>query len=161
MADSAIRLNEELRVRSLTIATAESCTGGGLAARLTEMPGASVVFLGSIVAYHNRVKTALLGVREATLEAHGAVSPETATAMGLGARERFMSDIGVGITGVAGPGGGSADKPVGLVYIAVSDSSGVDTKRFDFIGDRASVRGQAVDAAIEMVLGRLSESKTL
>jgi len=158
MSNSAVRLHAQLCKRSLTIAAGESCTGGGLAARLTEIPGASTVFLGSIVAYHNEVKTALLGVSEAILEAHGAVSPETATAMASGARDRFSSDLGVGITGVAGPGGGSAEKPVGLVYVAVADSSGTLAERFHFEGDRAAVRRQAVDAAIEMVLDRLSGS---
>ena len=156
MIDTAVRLTEELGIRSLTIATAESCTGGGLAARLTDIPGVSAVFLGAIVAYHNRVKTALLGVPEGVLEAHGAVSPQTAEAMAAGAMSRFSSDLGVGITGVAGPGGGSAEKPVGLVYICVSDARGAKTERFDFSGDRASVRSQAVDAALDLVLTRLS-----
>jgi len=156
MTDSAVRLAEELDARSLTIAAAESCTGGGLAARLTDIPGVSAVFLGAIVAYHNRVKTALLGVPEEVLEAHGAVSPQTATAMAHGAISRFSSNLGVGITGVAGPGGGSAEKPVGLVYIAVADTRGTVTKRFDFAGDRVSIRNQAVDAALDLVLERLS-----
>ena len=156
MIDSAVRLTEELGARSLTIATAESCTGGRLAARLTDIPGVSAVFLGAIVAYHNRVKTALLGVPEEILDAHGAVSPQTAEAMATGAMGRFSSDLGVGITGVAGPGGGSVEKPVGLVYISVADARGSKTGRFDFAGDRASVRNQAVDAALDLVLARLS-----
>jgi len=157
MPSPAVRLHKILESRSLTMATAESCTGGGLAARLTDTPGASSIFLGGIVAYHNRAKIDLLGVPEEILVRHGAVSPETAEAMALGAARRFSTDIGVGITGIAGPGGGSAGKPVGLVYIAVFDGRGIQACRFDFAGDRASVRRQAVDAAVELTLQRLSE----
>jgi len=157
MPNSAGRLHKALESRSLTVATAESCTGGGLAACLTDTPGASAIFLGGIVAYHNRAKIDLLGVPEEILARHGAVSPETAEAMARGAARRFSTDIGVGITGIAGPGGGSADKPVGLVYIAVFDVRGAQARRFDFAGDRACVRRQAIDAAVELTLQRLCE----
>jgi nicotinamide-nucleotide amidase len=156
MNDGAHRLINRLRKRGLTIATAESCTGGGLAARLTSVAGASAAFLGGVVAYDNRIKRDLLGVPSEILEEHGAVSPETAVAMATGARERLATDIGVASTGIAGPGGGSAEKPVGLVYIAVADDRGAEANRLDLSGDRADVQRQAVDAAVDLILGRLN-----
>ena len=104
------------RTRDLKLATAESCTGGMVAARLTAIPGASDVFVGSIVAYANEVKEASLGVPARVIEEHGAVSAEVAAAMARGLRERLGADVGVAVTGVAGPGGGTAEKPVGLVF---------------------------------------------
>ncbi len=133
---------------SSTLAVAESCTGGQLAAALTAIPGASLVFLGGIVAYANAVKAELLGVDWRALEEHGAVSEEVAAQMAAGARERFVSDCAVATTGVAGPDGGSALKPVGLVYIAWADAHGVRVERKLFSGDRASVQHQAVSTAL-------------
>ena len=111
---------ELCRERGLTLATAESCTGGLVAARLTSVPGSSDVFLGGVVSYANEVKTAALGVPEDVLAAHGAVSAETAAAMAEGARRRLDADVAVAVTGIAGPGGGSDEKPVGLVYVHAS-----------------------------------------
>ena len=109
-----------LRERGLTLATAESCTGGLVSARLTDVPGSSAVFVGGVVAYSNDVKAAQLGVPEAVLREHGAVSAETAAEMARGARERLGADVAVSVTGVAGPDGGTEEKPVGLVFLHAS-----------------------------------------
>src|SRR5207302_1992706 len=127
-----------LRERGWTLATAESCTGGMVAERLTTVPGASDVFVGSVVAYSNEVKERELGVT--TLAEFGAVSAETAAAMAAGVRERLRADVGVAVTGVAGPGGGTPEKPVGLVYVHVETpeaSRGID---FVYGADRDSIR---------------------
>lgn len=145
------RLARVMQERGWTVATAESCTAGGLAHRITRVAGASDYFPGGVVAYSNRIKTQLLGVSEELLAAHGAVSRQTAEAMALGAASRIGADIGVGITGIAGPGGGSPDKPVGLVYIAVGSPETVSCKRFVFAGDRAAVREQAITEALRML----------
>jgi nicotinamide-nucleotide amidase len=140
------------RSRGLTIAVAESCTGGLLGARLTAIPGSSDVVLGGVIAYSNGVKVTHLGVQPATLAAHGAVSEETAREMARGARERFGTDIGFGITGVAGPGGGSPEKPVGTVWVAV-DVRGHEPRvqRSPGIGDRAEIRFRATQFALDML----------
>jgi len=155
-----MRLQQQLATiltdRKLTLATAESCTGGALSHVLTDMPGASAYFLGGVIAYHNDVKRALLGVPEKILASHGAVSLQTALAMAEGCRERFDSDIAISITGVAGPTGGSPGKPVGLVYMAVSTRRQTEGVEHRFSGDRVEVRRQAVSAAIEMVLRTVS-----
>lgn len=111
---------EELRQRKLTLATAESCTGGGLGNRITNIPGSSDVYLGGVVSYSNELKMKLLGVKQETLEKHGAVTKETAKQMAQGVRELTGADIGIGITGIAGPGGGTLGKPVGLVFMHLS-----------------------------------------
>ncbi|MGQ0767018.1 MAG: competence/damage-inducible protein A [Gemmatimonadota bacterium] len=146
------------RERSLTIAVCESCTGGLLGARLTEIPGASDVFIGGAIAYDNRLKELLAGVRPETLSAHGAVSEQVALEMATGIRERVHSSIGVGITGVAGPTGGTKDKPVGLVWIAVD----IDGSRRAFgprlIGDRGEIRFRATQAALDLLRRLISRS---
>ena len=109
---------KELAARGLTVATAESCTGGMLSQRITAVPGASGVFAYGACTYANDIKEKMLGVRHETLEAYGAVSPETAAEMARGVRKAAGADFGVGITGIAGPGGGTPEKPVGLVYLA-------------------------------------------
>src|SRR6478736_1422298 len=114
---------------ALTIATAESCTAGGLASRLTDRPGSSAYLLGGLVVYSNEAKSALAGVPADLIERVGAVSPEVALALASGARERLGSDIGVGITGIAGPDGGTADKPVGLVYLCAIGPDGTLPRR--------------------------------
>ena len=152
---SAERLGEVLRERGLTISTAESCTGGGLAARITSVPGSSDYFLGSVVAYQNAVKVRVLGVPEGILEAHGAVSRETAAAMATGCRRVFQSDLAVGITGIAGPEGGSDEKPVGLVYVAVADRRATRIERLRLDGNREEVRLAAIDAALDLILSVL------
>jgi nicotinamide-nucleotide amidase len=137
--------------RQLTIAVAESCTGGLLGARLTEIPGSSSVFIGGVIAYSNAVKQDLLGVGTDTLERHGAVSEQVATEMAVGVRRRLGVDIGVSITGVAGPGGGTPEKPVGLVWMAVDMRGEVRTHGSRFIGDRAEIRFRATQAALDLV----------
>ena len=149
--DLAAVVLEHCRARSLTIGVAESCTGGLLGARLTAIPGSSDVVLGGVIAYANRVKTEMLGVGAGDIEAHGAVSEEVARAMASGVRARLGADIGVGITGVAGPGGGTPGKPVGTVWIALDVRGDVSARRRAFIGDREEIRQRATQGALEMV----------
>lgn len=140
-----------LMERKLKLALAESCTGGMLAARLTSIPGASAFLDRACVAYANTAKTDLLGVDPALLEAHGAVSEEVARAMAEGVRRRAGADLSAAITGVAGPDGGTADKPVGLVFIALAGAAGDRVRRVHLIGDRDRVRRQACVIALEMM----------
>jgi competence/damage-inducible protein CinA-like protein len=147
-----------LRARGLTIATAESCTGGMVAARLTSVPGASASFVGAVVAYADDVKRAELGVPAETLSAHGAVSAETAAAMARGARERLGADVAVAVTGIAGPDGGTPEKPVGLVYLHAEGPDGGIGREFSFPGDRATIRARAAVGALHLVR-RLLESR--
>ena len=140
-----------LRARGLTLAAAESCTGGLVGARLTEVPGSSDVFLGSAVTYADGAKIELLGVPPALIERHGAVSPEVAAAMAAGARERFGADVAVSVTGVAGPGGGTPEKPVGLVYLHAVGPAGDRAAHFELPGDRETIRGRATVAALHLV----------
>jgi nicotinamide-nucleotide amidase len=149
--DLAALVLERCRAASLTIATAESCTGGLLGARLTAIPGSSDVVLGGVIAYANRVKTELLGVEGGEIEVYGAVSEPVARAMASGARDRVGADIGIGITGVAGPSGGTPEKPVGTVWIAVDFCGDVTARRSLFIGDRQEIRQRATQAALDMV----------
>jgi len=137
--------------RGLTLALAESCTGGALSARLTEVPGSSRFLLRAYVPYANAAKVDMLGVAPALLERVGAVSEEVAAAMASAARARSKADVGVAITGIAGPGGGTEEKPVGLVFIAVDGAAGSRVRRCFFPGERARVRTQATQAALEMV----------
>jgi nicotinamide-nucleotide amidase len=138
---------------NLTVTTAESCTGGLIAACLTEVPGASTVFMRGFVTYANVAKTDLLGVPEALLAEVGAVSEEVARAMAEGALDRAGADIAVSATGIAGPGGGTPNKPVGLVHMAAA-RRGLETlhQASVFAGDRQAVRAQAVDAALALLL---------
>ncbi|MBN9620340.1 MAG: nicotinamide-nucleotide amidohydrolase family protein, partial [Actinobacteria bacterium] len=143
--------------RGLTIATAESCTGGLLAGRLTERAGSSTYVLGGVVAYANSAKEQLVGVSGELIERLGAVSAEVAVALATGARERFGADVGVGITGVAGPGGGTAEKPVGLVHLCASTATSAVAREVRLPGSREDVRTRAVVLALHMVrelLGR-------
>jgi nicotinamide-nucleotide amidase len=137
--------------KNLTIAVAESCTGGLVGGRITSVPGASQYFRGGIVAYANDVKENRLGVPKETLEQFGAVSAETAKAMAAGAASAMRADIGVSTTGVAGPTGGSEEKPVGTVYIGLSVSGQVSAKKFNLGVDREPIRGRTVTIALEMV----------
>ena len=141
-----------LREAGLTIATAESCTGGLLAARLTELAGSSDYVRGAIVAYANEVKVGLAGVAAELIETHGAVSGEVAQALAAGARERLGADVGVGVTGVAGPGGGSEQKPVGLVWISVAIAEREpSTRSINLPGGRADIRDRATTIAMHML----------
>jgi nicotinamide-nucleotide amidase len=144
-----------LRERSATVAVAESCTGGMLGARLTAIPGSSQYFVGGFITYSNALKHALLGVSEETLERHGAVSPETAEAMATGARERTGATYAVSITGVAGPDGGTDEKPVGLVYLAIAGPEGTAVTHRRFIGDRERIRVFTTQAALDLLRRRL------
>jgi PncC family amidohydrolase len=150
------RLAELLCQKGLTIAVAESCTGGLLASRITDVPGASRYFLGGIIAYNNEVKTRLLRVQEAMLNEVGAVSAQTAEAMAQGCKALFRSNLAISTTGIAGPGGGSEKKPVGLVFIALKTPVSLFSHRFLWLGDRVKNRRDSVDAALKMAIDWLS-----
>jgi PncC family amidohydrolase len=153
-----VALGEQLRARcveaSLTVATAESCTGGLVAHVITEVSGSSGYFLGGIVSYSDAVKVSELDVPAATLAAHGAVSAQVARAMATGVRARLGASLGVSVTGIAGPDGGTADKPVGLTYVGVADANGSDVRRFSWTGDRAGNKRASARAALELLLER-------
>jgi nicotinamide-nucleotide amidase len=134
-----------------TIAVAESCTGGMLAERLTNVPGSSAYFLGGVVCYSNGLKTSMAGIPAALIELKGAVSPEVALALADGIRKRSRATLGVGVTGIAGPSGGTAEKPVGLVHIAIANGNEPHEKAFHLIGDRDQIRQRATVAALDMV----------
>ena len=147
---------EEVVARALTenratIAVAESCTGGLLAERLTNIPGSSVYFLGGVVCYSNELKSSLVDVPAELIESKGAVSPEVALALADGIRKRTGATIGVGVTGIAGPGGGTPEKPVGLVHIGIADERGPRERRFQFPGDRERIRMHASQTALDSV----------
>jgi nicotinamide-nucleotide amidase len=146
------------RGRGLRLATAESCTGGMVASRITAVPGASDVFAGSVVAYSNEVKETGLGVPAELITAHGAVSAEAAAAMAEGARNRLGADVAVAVTGVAGPGGGTPAKPVGLVFVHAIGPDGEKSVRTELPGDRDMIRGRATAASLHLVR-RLLESR--
>jgi nicotinamide-nucleotide amidase len=141
----------ELTLNNATISAAESCTGGLLAQRLTSLAGSSAYFLGGVVCYSNERKTAWADVPPEMILAKGAVSSEVAVALADGIRRRVGSTIGIGITGVAGPGGGSEEKPVGTVHIAIAHSGGVKERGTRFPGDRESIRWQASQVALDMI----------
>ena len=136
-------------------ATAESCSGGLIAHRITNVAGSSSYFLGGIVSYSNDAKTGLLGVDRNAISTHGAVSEEVAGAMAQGARDRFSADIAVGVTGIAGPGGGTREKPVGLVFIAVASPSGTVLETCHFDGDREAVKERTSEKALRMILEQI------
>jgi len=145
-----------LAERGLTLATAESCTGGAVADAIVEVAGASAAFRGAVVAYANDLKTSLLNVSEHTLEAAGAVSEETAVAMARGARERLGADVVLATTGVAGPSGGTQEKPVGLVWFALAFGDGeIETRKLTFPGNRADIRERATVAALGLLWRRI------
>jgi nicotinamide-nucleotide amidase len=145
--------------RGLTVVTAESCTGGLLAGRLVDRPGSSAYVLGGIVSYSNAAKTTLLGVPAELIAAHGAVSPEVARAMADGARVTLGADVGIGITGVAGPDGGTPDKPVGFVCLCATSGSGAVVARdVRLPGGRADVRDRSVDAGMHLLLRTVARS---
>ena len=156
MQTSSVRaIGQLLRLRNLTLAVAESCTGGLLAGRITDAPGASDYFAGGVVTYSNRAKHALLHVSMEILTCHGAVSEETARAMATGVRELFHADVTMAITGIAGPGGGTRQKPVGLVYIALATEEHSICRKHLWAGDRRRNRENSVLAALEMLHAHL------
>ena len=149
---TAEKLVETLAEKRMTCATAESCTGGGVGFAMTAVSGASAVFRGGIVSYDNSVKRDLLGVSPEILEREGAVSSACAAQMADGVRRRMGTDLSVSVTGIAGPGGGSAEKPVGLVWFGVASLSGTRTEKMIFPGDREAVRAAAIEHALQLLL---------
>ncbi|MCX5783557.1 MAG: CinA family protein [Elusimicrobia bacterium] len=137
--------------RGLTLAVAESCTGGLISHKITQKAGASAYFKGAVVAYSNEAKQKILGVKKQTLASHGAVSPECALEMARGAKKLFNTDCAIATTGIAGPGGGSAKKPVGLVYIAISANKNEICKKFNFKGTRAKIKSLSAHAALNLL----------
>lgn len=154
-----VRLGHLLAARHVTIAAAESCTGGLVTSRLTDVAGSSAYVMGSIVSYTNEVKEKLVGVQHATLAAYGAVSEETAREMAEGVRHAIGTDIGLATTGLAGPGGGTAEKPVGLVYTAVATATGTTVQENHFTGTRTEVKEQASEVVLTMAVEALSEDR--
>ena len=156
MAEGLVALAERLQGiclgRGVTVALAESCTGGLVASTITSVPGSSGYFLGGVVSYSNEAKEVLLDVSGATLAAHGAVSAQVAKAMAIGARARFGSSLAVSVTGIAGPDGGSDEKPVGLTYVGLANEAGADVRRFTLGGDRATNREAGARAALEWLI---------
>lgn len=150
---------EAAREQGLSLVTAESCTGGLVAARLTSVPGASDVFRGGVIAYENDVKLAQLGVPEQVLAEHGSVSAETAAAMASGARASLDADVGVAVTGIAGPAGGTLEKPVGLVYLHASAPGAEEGRELRLAGDRETIRRRATAAALHLVRELLTQSR--
>ena len=146
-----VLVGEALRQRGWRLALGESCSGGLVAYRITTVPGSSDYFLGGVVAYSNQAKARLLGVSPATLEQYGAVSPQTASEMARGARQTFSAEVGVAVTGIAGPGGSTLDKPIGLTLIAVSTPQGEWLERFVFEGDRTSNQAASAQEALELL----------
>jgi len=161
MADRVIprlsrKVGDRLSAAGWSVAVGESCTGGGVCGALTGNPGSSAYFLGGVVAYGNRSKTRDLAVPVALLSRHGAVSEEVAEAMAEGARRRFGGTVGIGTTGIAGPGGGTPEKPVGTVCIAVVTPAVRISHRFRFRGDRETVRRKTVERALGLLIACLS-----
>ena len=156
LLDLAQRVASACRERGIRLGTAESCTGGLVGHVITEVPGSSDYFSGAVVTYANEMKIALADVPAAVLEAHGAVSAQVARAMADGARRRLGVDVAVSVTGVAGPEGGSAAKPVGLTYVAIADAAGDDVRRFVWDSDRTGNKRLSAAAALELVVERLT-----
>lgn len=156
-----IQLGEKLRARGLKLATAESCTGGLVADRLTDVPGSSNYFLGGIVAYAYEAKVALLDVSWDTLHAHGAVSREVVLEMARGARKALSADLAVSVSGIAGPGGGLPDKPVGTTWLGLVTPDGEWTRFFVWDRDRRGNKELSAEAALQFVLDYLRDPKGL
>ena len=148
-------IGEKLRARGLRLAIAESCTGGLVGHRLTNIAGSSTYYMGSVTAYAYEAKVRLLGVSWETLEAHGAVSAETVIEMARGIRRALAADVGIAVSGIAGPSGGTPEKPVGLVWMAVSAPDGAWTRQFNFKGERLSIKEQAAEEALKLGIGYL------
>ena len=151
------KLVKVLTEKKMTCATAESCTGGGVGYTITGVSGASVVFWGGVISYDNSVKRDVLGVPEEVLAMKGAVSPECAAAMAEGARRLLKTDLAVSLTGIAGPGGGTDEKPVGLVWFGLASKSSTTTEKMIFSGDRERVRASAIEHALQLLLAASSE----
>ena len=156
--NAAEKTVEEFSSRGLVCSVAESCTGGAIGSAIVSVSGASAVFAGGVIAYSNEVKREVRTVSVSTLERHGAVSAETASEMASGVRALTNADFAVSVTGIAGPGGGSEEKPVGLVWFGLAGKDGVRTERMIFSGGRSEVRGAAVEHALGMLL-KAAEAK--
>jgi PncC family amidohydrolase len=154
-------IGDLLREHGLTLGAAESCTGGLIAHRITNVPGSSDYFLGGVVAYANAVKERVVGVRAGTIVAHGAVSAETALEMAQGVRRVLQVDLALSTTGVAGPGGGTPSKPVGLVYVALAAADGDWVERHIWDGDRLMNKQLSADAALNLIYRYLVDSLTM
>jgi nicotinamide-nucleotide amidase len=148
----AARVVELFTQNKHSLALAESCTGGLIAACITAIPGSSAILERGFVTYSNTAKIQEVGVPAELIERHGAVSAEVASAMAIGARKIANTDVGLSVTGIAGPAGGSAEKPVGLVFLAMATNDKVDVRRFKFDGDRTEVRRQSVVKALSMLV---------
>ena len=155
----AERIQATMVERRITLSTAESCTGGLIGHVLTEIPGSSDYYIGGTVSYSDGLKQSVLGVDPRVLEQHGAVSAQTCIAMAEGARQRHGSSVAVSVTGIAGPSGGSAAKPVGLTYVAVADAAGHDVQRHVWDGDRHANKVLSALAALELVAERIGASR--
>ena len=160
LTELAIRLGLRCSERGVTIATVESCTGGLVGHVITEVPGSSAYYVGGFVTYSDGQKRSAVGVGEDVLAAHGAVSAQVAMAMAVGGRERTGADLAVSVTGIAGPDGGTPQKPVGLTYIAVAQADGATVRRFTWTGDRSDNKRRSAAAAIEMLLERIDATAT-
>ena len=150
----AARLQERCIAAGLTVSTVESCTGGLVGHLITETSGSSAYFMGGFVTYSDALKQAMVRVPSDVLEAHGAVSAQTAVAMAVGGRERTGASVAGAVTGIAGPDGGSPQKPVGLTYVAVADDRGTDVRRFLWTGDRGENKRASAEALLELLLER-------
>ncbi len=153
------KIGELLAARGLTLSTAESCTGGLVAHRITNVSGSSDYFLGGFVTYSNEAKRTFVEVQHETLVAHGAVSEETAREMARGARRQMGADLAVSVTGIAGPTGGTPEKPVGLVYIALSASDAEICERYVWRGDRLTNKEESAEAALQLILAYLQDRR--
>lgn len=151
----AARVQERCLARGLRLATVESCTGGLVGHLITEIPGSSGYYLGGFITYSDELKRDLVGVPAEVLAAHGAVSAQTAVAMASGGRVRARADLGGAVTGIAGPDGGSPQKPVGLTYVAVSDAAGTEVRRHAWTGGRADNKRASAEALLELILARI------
>ncbi len=156
LVDLAARLGERCLARGIRLSTVESCTGGFVGHVITETPGSSAYYLGGFVTYSDQLKQDLVGVSADVLASHGAVSAQTALAMATGGRARTGADIGASVTGIAGPDGGSPDKPVGLTYVAVADAGGTQVRRHVWTGTRTENKRASAQALVELILERLA-----
>jgi PncC family amidohydrolase len=155
LADLSRRVQQTMIERGLSLATAESCTGGLIGHALTENSGSSGFYVGGVISYSDELKRSELSVEAHVLEQHGAVSAQTAVAMAEGARSRYGADVAVAVTGIAGPDGGSEQKPVGLTYVAVADADGHDVRRHTWHEDRHANKLRGAEAALTLLLDRL------
>ena len=151
------KIGEILKRRGLKISVAESCTGGLVGSKITDAPGASSYFLGGVIAYSNEIKMDILGVKKETLENFGAVSEECAREMAIGVSNLFKSDVAIATTGIAGPSGGSKDKPVGLVYIAIKIGEELEVRKYVFKGKRTEIKEKIANRAIQDAINMLTK----